>query len=140
MANKDLIKKMMKSSNTPAAFGGKLMKTLSEANIQTHVWHLQTNSYAQHMALGGFYDCIVDLTDSLLEVYQGLHNVKVSGNMDIKIDSNYTSTKPTAYLNTLKGVMEEMYDHKYLDAGCVANVMDEIMALIDKTLYLLTLK
>lgn len=36
-----------------------------------HREHLNTKSYAQHMALGSFYDDIVDNADSIAEAYQG---------------------------------------------------------------------
>lgn len=37
----------------------------------SHLAHWKTQSYAQHMALGDFYDSIVDSIDSIIEVYQG---------------------------------------------------------------------
>ena len=36
-----------------------------------HKAHLSTESYAQHMALGSFYDEVIDLADKLAEAYQG---------------------------------------------------------------------
>lgn len=139
MAKEDIIKMAMKGSSSPANFGGKLMQILSESNIQTHVWHLQTKSYAQHMALGGFYDCIVGFTDSLLEIYQGHHGVKISGNIDIKIDSKYATAKPLAYMKKLKSNLDTLYNNKHLNENCLLAVMDEIMGLVDKTIYLLSL-
>lgn len=126
--------------NNPAKFGGKLMQVLSESNIQSHVWHLQTKAYSQHMALNNYYDCIVGLTDSLLETYQGLHNTRISGSIVINIDSNWTELKVTPYFKALRTTLMKMYTDKNLEAGCVKNIMDEILALIDKTLYLLSLK
>jgi len=40
-----------------------------------HREHLNTKSYAQHMALGSFYDTIVDNADSIAEAYQGRHGL-----------------------------------------------------------------
>lgn len=40
-----------------------------------HREHLNTKSYAQHMALGSFYDDIIDNADSIAEAYQGRHGL-----------------------------------------------------------------
>ena len=36
-----------------------------------HRAHLSTTSYSQHMALGTFYDDIIDNADAIAEAYQG---------------------------------------------------------------------
>ena len=41
----------------------------------THREHLKTNSYAQHIALKTFYDDIVDMTDAIVEAYQGRNGI-----------------------------------------------------------------
>ena len=40
-----------------------------------HSVHLNTRSFAKHMALNTFYDEIVDLADGLAEAYQGRHGL-----------------------------------------------------------------
>jgi len=41
------------------------------ARNNTHIAHWKTKSYAEHVALGDFYDKVIDLVDSLVECYQG---------------------------------------------------------------------
>ena len=41
------------------------------ARTQAHILHLTTRSYAQHTALGCFYDEIVGLADAFAETYIG---------------------------------------------------------------------
>lgn len=36
-----------------------------------HLAHWKTNSYSAHMALGGFYDSVIDNLDAIVEAYQG---------------------------------------------------------------------
>ena len=36
-----------------------------------HIAHWRTNSYAQHQALGSFYDDLIDKIDTVVEMYQG---------------------------------------------------------------------
>ena len=40
-----------------------------------HSAHLNTRSYAKHMALNTFYGEIIDLADGLAEAYQGRHGL-----------------------------------------------------------------
>lgn len=128
------------NKNNISDFAGQLMQLLSESEFQTHVWHLQTTAYSQHMALGGYYDEINGLKDSLIETYQGLHGVRISGNMDIKIDSTWTADKVIQYFKNLRTKLDGMYTNQYLSPGSLKNIMDEIIALVGKTEYLLTLK
>lgn len=39
-----------------------------------HRAHLATRSYAEHAALGGFYEGVIPLIDSFAEAYQGRYN------------------------------------------------------------------
>ena len=40
---------------------------------QTNVFHWQTPSHAEHVALGGLYDKLDDLVDSFVETYSGAY-------------------------------------------------------------------
>ena len=40
-----------------------------------HSVHLNTRSFSKHMALGTFYDGIIDLADKFAEAYQGKHGL-----------------------------------------------------------------
>lgn len=96
-----------------------------------HTTHLSTRSYAKHMALGGFYEEIISLADSLAEAYQGrngligkipLQSVKTSGDI----------------IKFLEGQLEEIeVGRKYAVGDCSAlqNIVDEIVALYLSTLY-----
>jgi hypothetical protein len=51
---------------------GEFILTLLHAATNTHILHLQTKSYAEHMALGAFYAELPDLIDAVVESIQGL--------------------------------------------------------------------
>ena len=36
-----------------------------------HLAHWKSDSYAEHTALGEFYDSVIDIIDNFVEVYQG---------------------------------------------------------------------
>lgn len=62
-----------------------------------HLQHWRTKSYAEHVALGDFYDGVIDLVDSLVEAYQGAFGL--IGTVDVK------AVSPT---NLVKHLSEEV--------------------------------
>jgi hypothetical protein len=99
-----------------------------------HIAHLQTLNYAEHKALNEYYDGILDLTDSLLETYFGTIGKRVNFRIPA---SEYMN--PQQHLTQL---MEYVKKHRSVfgsDNTHLQNIIDEILALIAKTLYLLTL-
>lgn len=96
-----------------------------------HVLHLKSTSYAQHMALGDFYEELVDLIDSYAEAYMGQYGM-IDGYTGMY--KNYE--KPldmlddyAAYIEQNRGQIHEKKD------TCLANIIDEILALLDQTAY-----
>lgn len=124
----------------PNELGGELMKYFSRANIQARVWHLQTESFAEHKALDEFYTAIGDFQDALLEEYQGYYKTRISGEMNFTVDTVWAEGKSLKFLEGFSNYLHEVYKHTYLQPGCLKNLMDEINGLVSKTLYLLTLK
>lgn len=53
----------------------KLISFLLHSTNQVHVFHLQTQSYSQHIALGTYYESIPGLIDTLVESYQGKYSI-----------------------------------------------------------------
>ena len=53
----------------------KLISYLFHSRTQAHIYHLQTPSFAAHMALNGYYDGIIPLVDGLVESYQGKYGI-----------------------------------------------------------------
>ena len=59
---------MAKYNESAAAF----VSVLFHSATVTHFMHLQTKSFAQHMALGEYYDAIVELADKWAEAIASL--------------------------------------------------------------------
>ncbi len=103
--------------------------TLLHSATVAHLMHLQTKSYATHVALGDYYDAIVGLVDKYAEAYQGCYAI---------IDE-YPATFPVA--KEPKGYFKRLYD--FVDAARktlpkeshLDNIADEISELIDSTRY-----
>ena len=65
-----------------------LMSLLFLARDLAHREHLKTKSYAQHKALGNFYNGIIENADAIAEAYQGqyglMKNLEILGYKDSK--------------------------------------------------------
>lgn len=106
--------------------------TLLHSSTNTHLLHWTTKSYAEHVALGKFYDEIIDLTDSLAEAMMGSYDM--------------TPTFPEMYYAPAKTGKEELEALKEYVATArkslpqnseIQNLTDSIAELIDSTLFLL---
>jgi len=95
-----------------------------------HKAHLNTDSYAQHMALNNFYDEIVDLADSLAEAWMG-RNAQLIGEIPI-----ITAPKgePLVVIKRLLDVIQETRDFVSNDS-VLSNIIDEIEQLYSSTIY-----
>lgn len=99
-----------------------------------HLAHLQTTSYAEHKALNSYYDGLLDLLDDMIESYFGC----LGKRLNIKIPSaEYIN--PETHLKQFKEYVKKHRGVLGMDRTDVQNILDEIIALINKTLYLLTL-
>jgi DNA-binding ferritin-like protein len=109
-----------------------LVMDLLHSSIVTHIMHWQTESYAQHVALGEFYQTMPDLVDGVVEAYQGKNNVILS-KFPIEMES-YEDMTPLNYMEYLN---QELYESRGLfgDDSEIQNLVDEIADLIDTTIY-----
>jgi hypothetical protein len=109
-------------------FFGKLFHSRNVA----HLVHLDGISFAAHKALNEYYDGILNITDELIETSFGS-----IGRQTIVIPEARTEDM-NKHLNTLRSYIES---NRYIFKGShLQNIIDELVALIDHTVYLLTLK
>lgn len=98
-----------------------------EIRNASHVQHWKTKSYAQHKALGNFYEELVELTDKYVEAYQG--GVKLIGDVE--------GEKP----DIIKAIEAEMLwlaknrSKLAQDVPALENILDEMVGLYMKTMY-----
>jgi DNA-binding ferritin-like protein len=109
----------------PATFVSTLLHSATNAHFQ----HLMTDSYACHVALGEYYDEIVELTDKYAESYQGAYEVIKSYPKDFHLAND-----PVKYMKSLKAFVKEIRSELPKDTE-LNNIIDEIAQLIDSTLY-----
>lgn len=108
---------------------------LMNSRTQTHYFHLNTNSYAQHKALEKYYTGIVPLIDVYSETYMSSHEKIKPVQMNKRFNNN--SELVEKYFKDLLRRTKSMKLPKDTD---LKNIQDEIVTLIRKTLYMLKLK
>lgn len=110
-----------------------LISMLLHSKTQAHVFHLQTKSYAEHMALAGYYGGIDDLVDSLVESYQGKYGI-IKNYESFKVDSYKDNSQLQAYFKTLDKEVTKLRADTDKDTY-LANQVDTVVELIQSTLY-----
>jgi hypothetical protein len=97
-----------------------------------HSVHLNTRSFAKHMALNTFYDEIIDLADKFAEAYQGRHGL-------IGPISLHSARKTSNIVEFLEDSLKEIEDERYKvcdkNETALQNIIDEIVGLYLSTLY-----
>jgi len=111
----------------------KLVSYLFHSSTQVHVFHLQTKSYAEHKALNKYYDGIVDLTDSLIESFQGKYNI-LTGYENYALDDYKDNAQTIVYFKALLKTVETLRTSVSSDSY-LQNQIDTIIELITSTLY-----
>lgn len=112
---------------------------LFHARQQAHFWHLDTKSFAEHKALESFYTELLELVDKLLEEYMGKGNRIDFGSIRMTFHG-YDKDKVREYLKKLTRYIVKSKRGLKENESNLGNIMDEILGLVNRTLYLLTLK
>lgn len=106
------------------------ISTLLQSRDAMHLAHWQSGKYGEHKTLDSYYSGILDLTDSFVEKLFGQ-----KGRIAIEIPATKVEM-PVAHLKRLhKTITEERINY----SSDLQNIMDEMLGLINETLYLLTL-
>lgn len=116
-------------SLSPSDFFGKLF----QIRDSIHLSHLNVSgigSYASHKALNEFYDEILDLTDDLIESYQGKY-----GRVNITIPESKTNLNHIEAIKQLVNLTDNGSLYNSFTETFIQNQLDEISKLCYQTLY-----
>lgn len=109
---------------------------LTHFHEQLHLTHWQTQSYAEHQALGGLYDYVHDFKDGIIEKLMG-YTGRRPAPYKIEPLTNCTGNQCVSdllvFASSLKSYAEA---NNYHD---IANLADALSGEAAKTKYLLTL-
>lgn len=106
----------------------KVVSMLFNARTNAHIAHLQTKSYARHMALNEFYDGILGIADSFAEASQADGNLLTGINL-----GELYSGDIVAFLD--KQYNELMSCKKDFTEGHLLQLIDDATELYATTLY-----
>jgi len=99
---------------------------------QAHIFHLGTKSFAEHMALNGYYVEIDELVDGLIESYQGKYGL-LTDYKSYKVQSYKNKNQVLKYFTGLLNIIEEK--RHCCDDSYIQNQIDTIQELIYSTMY-----
>lgn len=112
-----------------------IISKLLHAVSQIHIYHLNSKSYSQHMALG-VYDEITSKLDELAETIQGKTKSILKG---YKAYPFVEDDSPIKFLEDLKICLESYRKKlKSPDWDNVDNQVQVLVEIIEKTIYKLT--
>ena len=123
--------KLREQEETSVSPMEELASRLVHSQTQTHIFHLQTGSYAEHKALQKYYESIDGLMDSLIESYQGENDI-IRNYKSYSMDNYDSKEQVIEYFEELINLVRSLSEDfpSYLK-----NIVDEIEVLINSTLY-----
>jgi hypothetical protein len=119
-----------------------IVTKMLEFQNQIKIYHWQTYGYSEHQSFGSLYGEVSDSIDDFVEVYMGKYGRIISPTNFVLTLQNYKAASPIIALDTfityltseLPTSLDPVKDSDLL------NIRDEILASINKTKYLITLK
>lgn len=129
------------------------VKEFLEILSQIRLYHWQTYGYAEHTALGDYYDTFSGLADTFVESYQGQFGreyIKQVGKSDIIglsdiINDSTTPRVPDKVVSYIENVciwlkeFRKNLESDSFNTTALQNIVDEMIGATDKLKYLLTL-
>lgn len=98
-----------------------------------HLAHWKTNSYAQHMALGAFYDDLIDKIDTIVEMYQGAFDL-----VDKVPTPQVSASNILAHLNSEVEWIETHLEELSEGVKAIENALQDLSGSYYSTIYKLT--
>jgi hypothetical protein len=107
---------------------------LMQSRNQSHIYHLQTTSYAKHIALNEYYDKIVELIDGISESFQGKYGILSNISIDSTIKNLKNDRDIVDYFEKLRRYCE-LVRGKLPQDGFLMHQYDDVDMLLNTTLY-----
>lgn len=115
----------------------KFFSKLFESREMAHIYHLQTKgdgSFAAHKALNDYYDGILELIDSIIEIYQGQYEI-INGYDVIDTQSTQSKERIEYFTEFTQFIKDTRYMALSKEDTHLQNIVDEVVALAYRTLY-----
>jgi hypothetical protein len=116
------------------------IQTLINFQNEIRLHHWGTNSYASHQALGGLYEGLDGLIDQFTETFIGINGKDEVYSISSLTLNGAKKTTANSVLDSLEEYLsQEMEKEQETNHTSLLNIRDEMLALVQKTKYLLTL-
>ena len=99
---------------------------------QTQVYHWQSQSYSEHIALNEYYDGIPDIVDGIVESYQGKYGIQ-KGYKLFEVRDYSTPEEVINFLKQLDADVEML--RQSIKETYIQNQIDNVLQLIETTVY-----
>lgn len=109
---------------------------IKSSEVNAHIYHWSTSSFARHKALEGYYEDVRSIIDHFVEVYQGKFDTKVvlTGNTISVSDKTMD-----VYFAELREVVTQFINYKLSSYKDLENIAIEILESINQLNYLFSL-
>ena len=118
-----------------------LVHDMLELSAQIKLYHWQTKVYARHKASDTLFSEMNDLIDKFVEVYIGKYERPslTNSNKTLKLE-NFTDAAMVTYIQKwVKYLQEKIPEQINVKDTDLLNIRDEMLGLLNNTLYLFTL-
>ena len=116
----------------------KITKFFFTLQLLNKIYHWNTSSFARHKATDEFNSSLQDIVDKFMEVFIGRYVIKPMVS-DIKLNAEYlTDNGIKAYFIKSREFIQRL--ETMITDTDLLNIRDELLAEINKTLYLFELK
>lgn len=107
---------------------------LFNLRTQLHIWHLQTKSMTEHLALNDLYDAIPDLADAIAEGVKGL-----IGEFTLESEGGvrfvgWTPQVAVATLNECRAEADVLFE-EYANNSILSGTLASISTAVNKAIY-----
>lgn len=106
---------------------------------QIKLFHWATTSFSKHKALDDLHATLSDKTDLLVESYIGRFKKQPLKPFTVNVSAHSDTSKMEKYIESERDKLGALCDKVFSKAPELQNIIQEIMAEMDKTLYLLKL-
>lgn len=112
----------------------KFINRLFESREQAHVYHLQSDTFAKHIALQEYYEGILDFIDTIVETYQGQY--ELIGDYSMIEPNDIDKSDVIKYFQDLvEYVKKERYNYFKEEDLHIQAIIDEVISFMYQKLY-----
>lgn len=122
------------TKSEPSKFFSKLLESREMAQVYHWTVKGDQGSHASHLALESYYSSIIEYIDELVEVYQGQYEL-IEGYEIIDTTNSKSKDKIEYFTDLAQFIKDTRYKAILEEDSHLQNIVDEVVALVYKTLY-----